>query len=215
MTQIILKPKLPTRTLLNRLITAGWCCNDCGKAMGEKLPDSGTTWHAGKCGICKKKTGVTEVRDFGYLKKGIAKYQEILDKDKRREKREKKKNSSSALREEADRLFSTFIRQRDADITGMVQCCTCPKKLHWKDMTCGHWISRKVLSTRYEESNCHPQEWGCQAKHLGNGEAHKHELYIIERHGKEERDRLLELSKVMQPDFDYKAIIAKYSNPNT
>lgn len=201
-----MKPK----TLLNRLMKAYWCCAECGAKYGkQRVTDS--TWHAGRCDVCFKGAGVTETRDFNSLRKGKQSLYEQVEKEKRKKRKEKMANSKTYLQEKADTVFSRFIRKRDADISENVKCCTCPKILHWKDMTCGHWISRKVLSIRYDESNCHPQCWGCQAKHLGNGRAHKHELYIVDRHGAEERDRLLELSKIMQPDFDYQAIINKYS----
>jgi hypothetical protein len=120
----------------------------------------------------------------------------------------------SYYKKQADKVFSEFIRLRDADEYGRVSCCTCPKIAHWKEMTCGHWISRGVLATRYDESNCHPQCWGCQAKHLGNGKAHVHEIYITLWHGEGERDRLLELSKTscQMKVQDYKDIINKYKN---
>ena len=45
-----------------------WICEECGRKLGNKKPDIGATWHEGKCDICRKKTAVTEPRDFGVLK---------------------------------------------------------------------------------------------------------------------------------------------------
>lgn len=46
-----------------------WICLDCGSKLGRKKPGV-ATWHIDECGICKKKTAVTEPRDFGHLKDG-------------------------------------------------------------------------------------------------------------------------------------------------
>ena len=36
-----------------------------------------------------------------------------------------------------DKIFSEYIRKRDADENGYVKCCTCPTVEHWKEMDCG------------------------------------------------------------------------------
>lgn len=61
------------------------------------------------------------------------------------------------LEKKADDLFSEFIRRRDANEWGFVKCCTCPQLDHWKEMDCGHFMSRINKSTRWEELNCGPQ----------------------------------------------------------
>jgi hypothetical protein len=45
-------------------------CHDCGDKYGTYSVGSSSTW-TGKCGVCGKTKGVTEVRDYGYLTKGI------------------------------------------------------------------------------------------------------------------------------------------------
>jgi len=58
----------------------------------------------------------------------------------------------------ADKYFSEWIRLRDADAHGMVTCITNPKiRKHWRDVDCGHWISRAKESTRYVERNANAQ----------------------------------------------------------
>lgn len=55
-----------------------WVCRDCGGQWGLWWVDriySGpkhhcSTFHSGECGVCNKKAGVTEARDYGYLRKG-------------------------------------------------------------------------------------------------------------------------------------------------
>ena len=55
-----------------------WVCRDCGGQWGlwwdggkySGPPRHCATYHPGTCSVCKKKTGVTEARDYGYLKEG-------------------------------------------------------------------------------------------------------------------------------------------------
>lgn len=46
-----------------------WVCMQCGSKYGRRLPKL-ATWHTDICPICKRRTAVTEPRDFGYLKEG-------------------------------------------------------------------------------------------------------------------------------------------------
>lgn len=66
-----------------------------------------------------------------------------------------------------DKVFSQYIRLSFADKNGDVQCFTCPKKLPWKKMQNGHYISRSVRITRWDENNCRPQCYGCNIMHGG------------------------------------------------
>jgi hypothetical protein len=45
-------------------------CHDCGDKYGTYSVGCSSTWQ-GKCGVCGETKGVTEVRDYGYLTKGI------------------------------------------------------------------------------------------------------------------------------------------------
>jgi hypothetical protein len=87
-----------------------------------------------------------------------------------------------------DTVFSEYIRRRDA-VDGFVKCCTCPTVLHWKEMDCGHWMKRGNMGTRFDESNCHPQCKICNQHE--DGRDIKHMQYIKERHGLNERNRLV------------------------
>lgn len=56
--------------LLRKLEKAYMCCNDCGLKYGTPSTGCSSMWH-GRCEICSEDTVVTEVRDYGYLRKGI------------------------------------------------------------------------------------------------------------------------------------------------
>jgi len=85
----------------------------------------------------------------------------------------KKTKTISKLKKDLDTIFSIFIRLREANEYGMVQCFTCGKVAHYKDgMQNGHFQSRKHLATRFsEDGNCEVQcvkcnvySWGEQYK---------------------------------------------------
>ncbi|MDX9847435.1 MAG: recombination protein NinG [Tenuifilaceae bacterium] len=67
-----------------------------------------------------------------------------------------------------DRVFSEFIRLRDANANGYVRCISCGKIDHWKEVDCGHYVNRKHLSTRWHEKNCNAQCRACNRFDEGN-----------------------------------------------
>jgi hypothetical protein len=72
-----------------------------------------------------------------------------------------KKLTASKLKKKLDAIFSQYIRQKYADEKGYAQCYTCPTKKHWKEMQCGHFVSRSQMATRFSEDNCRVQCIGC------------------------------------------------------
>lgn len=65
---------------------------------------------------------------------------------------------------ELDRVFSIFIRKRDADDDGVVRCVTCNFVAHWSRLTCGHFRKRRHMATRWNEHNALPQCSECNGK---------------------------------------------------
>ena len=57
--------------LIERLTQADLVCRDCGSTYGKYSVGVSSTWE-GQCEVCGETKGVTEVRDWGYLAKGIA-----------------------------------------------------------------------------------------------------------------------------------------------
>lgn len=85
------------------------------------------------------------------------------------------------LKKRLDNIFSKFIRLRDSDENGYCLCVTCDRTLHWKCMHAGHFISRRVLSVRFDERNVHAQCPKCNL--YGAGEQYKHSVQVVKRHG--------------------------------
>lgn len=74
----------------------------------------------------------------------------------------------NATEAKLDRVFSEYIRLRDADENGFVRCISCGKVHHWKQVDNGHYVNRKHLSTRWHEKNCNGQCRACNRFDEGN-----------------------------------------------
>lgn len=93
-----------------------------------------------------------------------------------------------------DYWFSRYIRIRDAYPNGYAHCCTCNKIFHWKEMQCGHFVSRKYLNTRYHEKNCHAQ---CKICNINNdGELGKYALFLDKKYGIGTAQTIIDLSEI-------------------
>lgn len=66
-----------------------------------------------------------------------------------------------------DKLWSEYIRRKDA-VDGIASCVTCGAKKPWKEIQCGHFVSRVHLATRFLEQNCAPQCPTCNVLRRGN-----------------------------------------------
>lgn len=91
------------------------------------------------------------------------------------------------------KVFSEYIRRRDADENGFCKCFTCGLVRHWKQGDCGHGIPRQHWSTRYAEKNNH-----FQCKKCNGFEGGKREVYKVEvdkKYGKGTWDLLEIMSK--------------------
>lgn len=109
-----------------------------------------------------------------------------------------RKASRKTLVKKLDKVFSEYIRLRTAkEITGIVECVTCGKNDHWKSMDCGHFMSRKHISTRWHEDNCQVQCKSCNV--FKYGEQYKYSLWLGEKKSAE----LLALSRQTLKLYDY------------
>lgn len=102
------------------------------------------TWRR-DCLVCinKKQKELAREKKLKEVTKVKARKEKVLDK---------KRFSRSKLVAEADRVFSLYIRERDK----WNSCITSGKP--WReDFQCGHFASRRHLSTRWHEKNAHSQ----------------------------------------------------------
>ncbi len=105
-------------------------------------------------------------------------------------KRMKKPINRGRLIIRADEAFSIYIRERDGYV-----CFTCGLKGHPRDgvMQCGHLITRRSYSTRWDELNAHCQCRGCNFRH-----EYDYEIYraaFVHRYGEERYQELYLKSK--------------------
>lgn len=77
-----------------------------------------------------------------------------------------------------DKIFSEFIRKREADENGITSCVTCGRRDHWKNMDAGHFIGRQHMGTRWDERNVHPQCKRCNGFEGGQQYHYGHFLKI-------------------------------------
>lgn len=93
-----------------------------------------------------------------------------------------KAKTYASLKRQADKVFSDWIRQSSANqYSGLNSCRTCNAVHHWKELQCGHFISRVHLATRWDERNCAPQCYACNVLRRGNpGEF---SLHLIRKFG--------------------------------
>lgn len=116
----------------------------------------------------------------------------------------------SKLKDKADKVFSKFVRQRDADMNGVVRCCTCGKIDHWKNMHCGHYRSRRYLAVRYDEWNVGVQCPKCNL--FAQGEQVEFRNYLVKRYG-EYAVNIIDLkyrNTVNDSRMLYETVIEKY-----
>jgi len=91
------------------------------------------------------------------------------------------KKTISKLKKELDKIFSVYIRLREATDNGLCQCFTCGKVDHYKRMQNGHFQSRRFLPTRFDEENCQVQCPACNV--FRYGEQYKFGLHLDGKYG--------------------------------
>lgn len=124
-----------------------------------------------------------------------------------------KKPSRSSLVKKLDTEFSIYIRKRFA-VDNKATCFTCEKEDEWKNLQCGHFMSRKHYATRWDEMNCQVQCVGCNVYRYG--EQYKFGIHLDQVYGKGIADELLSKSRSVFKikDFELIDLIEYYKNIN-
>jgi hypothetical protein len=109
-----------------------------------------------------------------------------------------------------DEVFSKYIRLRGADYRGYNTCFTCGVSLPWKQLQCGHYISRQHLSLRFDPKNCFPQCFSCNCEKNGNIAEYKKK--IIRNYGIVHLHYLTEKKNEIKQysDFELDILISYY-----
>ena len=104
-----------------------------------------------------------------------------------------KKASRKTWIKKLDKIFSEYIRKRDSDANGFGKCCTCNKKLHYKDAHAGHFMSRRHYATRWDPENVAMQCSYCNT--FNAGEQYKFALFLNKKYKGDKATELLVKSR--------------------
>jgi hypothetical protein len=124
-----------------------------------------------KCGA--KNTNVVKVKKdlFCFECNANAKRKQYVERATVRNSRTEDKISESdrsSLIHDLDFTFSRYIRIREANTNGIVECYTCGKSDHWTKMQCGHYIKRADTLLRWDSRNARTQCESCNCYKHGN-----------------------------------------------
>lgn len=87
----------------------------------------------------------------------------------------RQKSKKRTLQDKLDKVFSRYIRLRDAFSNGTFKCISCGRIKPISLADCGHYWSRRHMATRYDEENCNAECSHCNrfsADHLDGYRRH-------------------------------------------
>lgn len=122
----------------------------------------------------------------------------------------KRKLTYAGLKRKADAVFSEFVRKRWADSNGETRCVTCRNKAPWRQLQCGHFVSRVHLATRWLPENAAPQCSSCNVLRRGNLAEYAAWLQAEYGHGIIERLVEMKRKSVKYTRADLEALIENY-----
>lgn len=110
------------------------------------------------------------------------------------------------------KIFSEWIRLRDADENGYCVCITSGRRVHWKECDAGHFISSRHLNTKYNEKNVN-----AQSRHDNRfqyGRQYEYGLAIDKKYGKGTAENLLIQSRILckRGKFEIDALTTYYKD---
>lgn len=72
------------------------------------------------------------------------------------------------LIQDLDSIVSKYVRIKESNQEGIVQCYTCFRSGEWKTFDCGHFIPRANMALRWDLRNLRPQCKKCNQYDYGN-----------------------------------------------
>ena len=109
-----------------------------------------------------------------------------------------------------DKIFSIYIRMRDADENGICTCIACGQRHYWKLMDAGHFVNRRYMGLRFSETNVNSECRYCNRFDEGNPVGYMEGLKA--KYGKEIIDKLMiaKKEKVKYTKFEIETMIDFY-----
>lgn len=92
------------------------------------------------------------------------------------------------------KVFSEYIRLRDADDNGVCKCFTCGFTADWKRFDAGHGIGRQHKATKFDERNVAAQCKRCNGFEGGKREVYKEE--VNKKYGPQTWEKLEVMSRM-------------------
>lgn len=166
-------------------------CKQCGSPYHSKMSCKDNPVAVAKAAATKKRMQL----------KAASKPKKPRAASKVKKTPKKKTMSRSQLVKRLDSVFSQYMRLKDADNNGMVECYTCGAVRHWKEQQAGHFYTRGRHATRWDESNIRVQDYACNIAKSGN--------YIVFT-----KKMIAEMGMEAVDELEYKSINgAKISTP--
>lgn len=109
-----------------------------------------------------------------------------------------RKISKKGLKKKCWRLFSLWVRLKNADKNGYVQCVTCGRIKHYKEMDAGH-LRHGCLD--YDPININPQCDYCNR--FNSGQRDLYYRWAVQKYGQKEVDALYQRASWAKNGEDY------------
>ena len=108
------------------------------------------------------------------------------------------------------KVFSLFIRMRDADENGNCKCITCGFTAHFKRFDAGHGIPRQHKATKFDERNVNSQCKRCNGFEGGKREVYKEEVNRRYGEGTWEKLEVMSRSVCKRGQFEIDVMTTHY-----
>jgi hypothetical protein len=127
----------------------------------------------------------------------------------------KAKPTTKSLKNKCWKLFSEWVRRRDADEGGTVYCVTCRIPIFWKEAHAGHFVPGRTNAVLFHPEITNPQCPVCNLWRGGNYQAYT--LYMLDKYGRAKVDEFLALRRQVKKftRADLEGLIEEYKNKLT
>lgn len=119
-------------------------CSQCGD---EDVPCSKVGKNLFCTFKCHKKNKQVQQSQKASLRSSVSKLKSITPEEKGFI------DSRNSIIQDLDAVVSRYVRTRDANSDGIIKCYTCDKEITIAKAQCAHYVSRKMLITRFDAKN--------------------------------------------------------------
>jgi hypothetical protein len=102
-----------------------------------------------------------------------------------------RKPTLRSLKDKCWKVFSEYVRRKEADEGGTNYCFTCGQPKFWKELHAGHFVGGRTNAVLFNEDIVKPQCVMCNI--FLNGNYGRYTLKMIDLHGREKVEEFLAL----------------------